>query len=423
MRIYKNFNVIFLIYLVSLLALGIFYLHLKHTVGNDSTISDWIINYQGGFTRRGLIGEICFHIAKFFDQEIRFIIFLFQSLIYSVFISLIYLYFKNLPKNLLSILAIFTPIFLIYPIAELEVLVRKEVFVFIAFIVFLNLSSKKYSKNLPIIYSFLIFPIICLIWEPFIFFLPFAAFIIVVRNHSDKIKKILIKLLLSFSTSIFVTIYILMNIMNEEQHALMVDSLLKNFGENCYVSCATLLSQSSVKSQFMPTIERLSFTVFLRYFLIILIGFGPLFILYFNSQLKKKVILFSFFNNLFFPLLIICIPILLLFAAALDWGRWVNISYTFSILLYFYLQKNNLIIVNSNIIFLDNYYLNNKKMFIFIFFIFAFYWNQKTIVTGDVATNTLYKIIYRTSKNIFNFSSIRLFEDSPLLEFHKKYIE
>ena len=79
--------------------------------------------------------------------------------------------------------------------------------------------------------------------------------------------------------------------------------------------------------------------------------------------------------------------------------------------------------MNSNIIFLDSYYLNNKKMFIFIFFIFAFYWNQKTIVTGDVATNTLYKIIYRTSKNIFNFSSIRLFEDSPLLEFHKKYIE
>ena len=74
---------------------------------------------------------------------------------------------------------------------------------------------------------------------------------------------------------------------------------------------------------------------------------------------------------------------------------------------------------NSNIIFLDNYYLNNKKIFIFIFFIFAFYWNQKTIVTGDVATNTLYKIIYRTSKNIFNFSSIRLFQ--KILEFHKKY--
>ena len=58
-----------------------------------------------------------------------------------------------------------------------------------------------------------------------------------------------------------------------------------------------------------------------------------------------------------------------------------------------------------------------------MFIIFAFGWNQKTSITGDVGTNSVYKILYNTSKRIFNFGSIRLFEDYPIIKFHKKYIE
>ena len=130
----KKFNYYFLIYLSLLFFFGIFWLYTKHLVGNDSTISEWLINYQGGFTKRGLIGEICFRIAKYFDLSLRFVIFLFQSLIYSIFLVLIYRFFKNTSANLIIIFSIFTPIFLLYPIAEVEVLARKETFVFIAFL-------------------------------------------------------------------------------------------------------------------------------------------------------------------------------------------------------------------------------------------------------------------------------------------------
>ena len=50
-------------------------------------------------------------------------------------------------------------------------------------------------------------------------------------------------------------------------------------------------------------------------------------------------------------------------------------------------------------------------------------WNPKTGMTGDVATNSLYKVTYNTSKIIFKFESIRLYQDSPIIKFHKKYIE
>ena len=107
-----------------------------------------------------------------------------------------------------------------------------------------------------------------------------------------------------------------------------------------------------------------------------------------------------------------------------DWGRWINITYTFSILFYIYLLKNEIIQNNLKInnLALDKV-IKNKIMISFIFFIFAFFWNPKTQMHGDVATNTLYKIIYNTSKRIVGFKGIYLFKDSAIIKFHKNYIE
>ena len=91
--------------------------------------------------------------------------------------------------------------------------------------------------------------------------------------------------------------------------------------------------------------------------------------------------------------------------------------------MYLYLIKNNIISNNFNYKILIEYFFKRKKLLIFIFFVYAFFWNPKTLITGDIATNSLYKIIYNSSKTIFNFNGIRLFQDNPLIKFHKKYIE
>ena len=49
----KNFNKYFAAYLTFLLFFGIYYLYNKHNVGNDTSISEYLVNYQGGFVRRG----------------------------------------------------------------------------------------------------------------------------------------------------------------------------------------------------------------------------------------------------------------------------------------------------------------------------------------------------------------------------------
>ena len=426
----KNFNSFFFFFITFIFLMAIFWLYQKHPVGNDSTISEWLINYQGGFTRRGIIGEICYQLADFFNLKLRFVIFLFQSLLYLTYSILIYNFIKNVPKNTLTIIAIFSPIFLLYPIAELEVLARKEVFLYVGFIIFLNLSTYKYSKNIPLIYIFFIFPILCLIWEPFVFFFLFAVFVILLRNNDDSFKKTTFKLLLSFSSTAIILVIIFLNKLTPNEHAIMANALMNNFNESCYMSCQLLQNKTSIKDQFDPVLKHFSFEVIFRYSIIVLIGFLALFILAFNTKLniklyhlKTKKYKWVLSKNFLFVFSILLFPSLVLLSIMSDWGRVVNIAYTFSILTYIYLIKNNLIIIDKKIIFFDNFFIHKRKVFIILFFIFAFGWNQKTAMTGDVATNSLYKIIYNTSKKVFGFNGIRLFQDNYIIKFHKKYIE
>ena len=119
-----------LLYLSLIFIFATFWLYIKHSVGNDWGISEWIINYQGGFTRRGLPGEISYQISKFFNFNLRFIIFLTQTIFYSIYLFLIYNFFKKVKFNIVFLLAIYTPIFLFFHVAELESLARKEIFLF-----------------------------------------------------------------------------------------------------------------------------------------------------------------------------------------------------------------------------------------------------------------------------------------------------
>jgi hypothetical protein len=399
----RKFNNYFFIYLSLLFLFGIYWLYIKHSVGNDSTISEWLINYQGGFTKRGLIGEICFQIAIYFDLSLRFVIFLFQSFIYSIFLILIYRFFRNIPTNLIIILSIFTPIFLLYPIAEIEVLARKETFVFIGFLLFLNISNFKYSSKLPLYYVFFVLPIICLIWEPVVFFFPFIASVLVIRLRNNQITTLLSKITICFIPALIVVMIIVTNPITPENHSIMANSLKENFGEDCYMSCGMLLSRSSIISQFLGTYEAVMFESLIRYPLIILIGFGPIFLLSFNSKLKKEVLFFKHFKNLLHPILLLLTPILIQFAMMGDWGRIVNISYTFTALFYFYLLQNNLLEINLEKIEKKISFIQNKKSLLVICFVlYAFGWTPQTTLRGDVSSFPGYRVPYKTMKILYH---------------------
>ena len=82
-----------------------------------------------------------------------------------------------------------------------------------------------------------------------------------------------------------------------------------------------------------------------------------------------------------------------------DWGRLVNISYTFTILFYFFLIKNNVIIYDQHKI--DHLYkrfIKKEYILTILFVFFAFSWNPKTTLSGDVGSFPIYRIPYKSIK-------------------------
>ena len=413
----------FLIFILINIVLAIFWLDIKHEAENDSSISEWLINYQGGFTRRGLGGELGVALANLLDISLRRSIFLIQITIHSSYLALIYFYFKKLKFNIIQLFALYVPIFLLYPIAELEVLGRKEMLLFLFFLVTIFFSSRKYNAKIVNYLIFFISPIVCLIWEQVVLFFPFFASVLIVKNNLKTFKQAFNKLLIIFFPGIITFIYIFITPLSGSGHEIMCNFLENNFGERCYMSASMLIS-STIHFDTLWIHDNAQFVHYLRYILIFLIGFAPLNILVSKSNFVEKD---NFITKNFRPrplFFILYIPTILLFIYGYDWGRWINITYTFSILFYVYLLKNSIIESEFKIKnLIINKIVNNKSLILFIFLIFAFFWNPKTVITGDIATNTGYKIIYNTSKKIFNFGGVRIFQDNPLIKWHKKYIE
>ena len=390
----------FFVYLLVLLIFSYFYLFIKHQVGNDSTISEWVINYEGGFTKRGIVGQLAVEIARIFDANLRWIIFLMQSFVCTIYFILLYLFLRNLEIERTIILSIFTPIFILYPVAEIEVLARKEIIIFSLFLVYFFIPRKSSFKMLSLA-TFSLISI--LVYEPIIFFFPLILIFEIIENRINKFNIDFFKIILSFIPSIFVASIFILNPLSENEHNMMELVLKNEFNQSCYMSCALLKSKSTLYQQFQGNFPHYSFEVFFRYILIILIGSYPLLILLKNSSLRDQNLMFlRYFKKPIFPFLICLLPVTFLFAMGYDWGRWVNITYVILALIYYRLLINKELILNFAKLKKELFYKINKKTFIIFFIIFCLGWNPKTVMTGDVGSFPGYRIPYKAIKIILN---------------------
>ena len=392
-------NQYILVYLTILLLFSYFFLYFKHQVGNDSTISEWLINYEGGFTRRGFTGQGMVLLSRFFDFDLRWTIFLSQSFICTSYFLLLWHLLKNLKTNKIINLSIFTPIFILYPVAEIEVLARKEIIVFTFFLIYLLIPSYNKFKNFSLI-LFSFFSV--LVWEPIIFFFPLIFLYLIIENKIEKFNLNFGKSILFMAPGILLSFYIATNPLSESGWEVMATVLKNEFGETCYMSCGLLKSKSTILQQFQGNLGKYSFEVIFRYLLIVLIGFYPISLLLKNCTTKsKKLFFFRNFKNLLTPFCIAISPVILLFAMGYDWGRWVNISYVISALIVFSLFKNKKINLNTTL--LKQNFLNKikGKMFVILFIIFCFGWNPKTVMLGDVASFPGYRIPVKVLNKVF----------------------
>ena len=121
---------------------------------NKYVYTDWLINYEGGFVRRGLLGQIIFEISNFFNIEISLIILYFQIISYFLYFLLFFFIFLKIKTNFFWFIIIFSPVLFLYPIAELEALGRKDILVISLFLIF---SLINYNNLNSVILAFICF--------------------------------------------------------------------------------------------------------------------------------------------------------------------------------------------------------------------------------------------------------------------------
>jgi hypothetical protein len=391
----NHFNKYFFYYLLFLTISSVFFISENYLLHTNNSMAEWVINYQGGFGRRGLLGELFLQISLLTEVGLKDIILYFLYLVFGVYYLSVYFFFKEIDLKPIFIIAIFSPLFLIFPLAELEALGRKDILIPIFFIFFAYLYQRfefyKLVLSLTIIYTILL-----LTHEISIFYLPFFYFIILFKLN--KIKLLNFVILLLMSVYFLFLIFLLSDSAHSNQEIdQMCKKLLNSFSTECGLG-ASVLNRTLMTN--IKELGNINITHILRALWIFFLGSFALFLSLKNSQYKNEKLTF-WSKKISFHLifLIIFFPTLIPFLIAVDWGRWFNLSYTMSILFYFFCIKNNLIyLAESNFIkYIEN--ISKKKLlYFFIIFILCFTWNPKAVYHEDIGSVPIYRMISKIIK-------------------------
>ena len=157
-------------------------------------ISDWMINYEGGFVRRGLIGQCLLWANHIHSFDIRYVILIIEAIFYVLFFYLIFKVFKKYKWSFLGAM---------FPIAccTTSMAVYRRDFMMLCLCYFSYEYFFRYlkdNKKNSLIISIMIMSISIIIYEP-IFFVLIP---ILMMQYWSK-KKNLIKLSIVFFIPLF----------------------------------------------------------------------------------------------------------------------------------------------------------------------------------------------------------------------------
>jgi hypothetical protein len=384
-----NNNKILSTYFLYLILGSVFYLtfHIGE-FPNKYTYTDWLINYEGGFVRRGLLGQIIFELSKFLNMKLQFILLFTQIAIYFTYFFLFYLLFLKRKINFFWILIIFSPILLLYPLTELEALGRKDIFVISFFLIFSMINYKTLNR---LIASFiLLFGLSCLIHEITIFYIFHYLFVLHLKNKFFNNQKIAKKHYLIFFVFLGVLLYLNLFLHN----FVIIENIVNSYNYDDFTSESGSFSHisPSIDSVFLKTFNNISIVTVVRYGFIFLINTAPL--VYFVKLKDEHTNKYFKFNNIFFIILLLSIPLYLLI---FDWGRIIYINHNFFIIIVILIFNMNLIDEKYFQKKLDNL---NKIFKIFFFIIICLSFSPKILITDDLASFPLYRSVTKIIKII-----------------------
>ncbi len=337
---------------------------------HNTKLGDWVINYNDGFVRRGLIGQILLYLDWYLFIPLLFSTFVFTVAIvifkyfflYRVFLSL-------LNNNLFWFILFLSPAFLLFTFYDFEGGFRKENLGFLSFIILIySYTEKNNSKYLFI--SLFVFFLAAFSHEMNSFFLPFYLLTIFYLYKYNKINKNLFITFLSAFTFIAITsIIVSFNYSGFGQSPGICETVTNTGIHNNICGGSIFALEKDIHFYIEKTF--LHFPNYPIYYTpLLLISLFPIYLIKLTYE-KIFFILFSF---------IIILP---LFFIAADWGRWISIYCTY---LYMLIMMFNLI---------KKY--NFRRFNLLIVFIFILSWYIPVYDINENTINLLNNLNYITN--------------------------
>ncbi len=330
--------------------------------------SDWLINYQGGFTRRGLFGEIIFQLHKISTIRLDFILFFFVLSMYFLFFLFLHKILIKTNLNFLNTLILFSPLSFIYLASSKTLAGRKEILLFFLLsIFFYNLKKIKFYNIKYWIISILVFS--SLTHLGFIFYMPFLILFFFFLYPGKKFKELLYQIIPIILTGIVVVSLVINSTFITKPDFIKVCDSIKDFVNNCpketYIS---FLDNSFVQVR-QVFLNFFNNSYLIKYPIYFIISFLPIIYaisnLKDNKNFKKKKINHNIINIFF--LNDTCI-----FLGA-DYGRYLNWQYMFVLFIYFHIINFKILKIKEKNIFFN--LKSPKELMYFVVFIYGFVWS------------------------------------------------
>mgnify|MGYP001162371167 CR=1 FL=1 len=403
---HRNFLQIFFI-LLSVFSLIKLY---DHAINLETfQYGEWLINYQHGFVRRGLVGEIIYLFSSLFNNNIQLAFFIITSIFCLVYYFLNYSLIKKVKFNFIYYFIIFSPLFYIFFVVISKVGVRKEIILFIFYLLYLNhLSSNnfKLKQNWKFIF---IFPILLFIHEGIFFYIPYIILPLFFIINKNDLKTLIFQTigLVFFSSIIIILLYFNKG---SSDHTLHICQSLGNYAP---LKCDWWGPIAALGIEPLRNIENkpllffylsADYKTWLGFLFYIFYGFIPIFLFLFLAKIKCEELLIK--RKLFFLIYFLVIGFSLpLFHVAEDWSRWFSIHFHLLAFLIFFLQNRNLVTFKNNF---DNNKINNflvnkkiKKIFIVLLLFYGTCFHHHHFFFKDVKLELTYYKIFKNIKNNF----------------------
>lgn len=332
-----------------------------YLINHQWKIGDWLINYQGGMIRRGLLGELVYQLSYITNINPGIYILALQILLYGIFLFFSYHLLKK-QRNLLpySILIV-SPFIFTFQINDLVGGFRKEI-IYIALLAFITWAAnvkehKSFEKYFYI--TLFLYPAVILTHEMLAIFLPYLLVVYVSVTALNKKKLLLLSLLLLPNIVSFLTA------MHYSGEANQIKAILNSLSNANYVignGAITWLNKSA-SFGINKVVEQLTTKNYIFYLLNIIFASVAFIPLYQKIQdiTRNKLALLLIITSM--------IGSIGLFLVAIDWGRFIYIHLISIFFLLFIPTPNRNI---SYSWFLKEF---SKKNIIIFFVAYSLFWS------------------------------------------------